>query len=169
MEEKDEVKLIASLEKIGERTQTTLDNMNDIIWSIKPGNDTLSDVLSRMRDYAGTILEAGGIPYSIEFPDIKTDLNLPLGLKNNMFLIFKEAVNNLAKYSRSTKASIRLSIDEKKISVFVEDNGVGFDAGTDSKGNGLTNMKRRAEESNAQLNITSHVGKGTIVELHARF
>jgi two-component system sensor histidine kinase UhpB len=166
MEEKDEKKLAASLEKIGERTQTTLDNMNDIIWNIKPGNDSLADVLARMREYAGTVLEAKGIFYSIEFPDNHSEIALPLGLKNNMFLIFKEAVNNLAKYSACKEATISLTFENGKINMTIEDNGIGFETNKDSKGNGLNNIKRRAEESNAVLTIASNMDEGTRIEFN---
>jgi len=164
LEEKDEKKLFESLEKIGERTQYTLDNMSDIIWSIKPGNDSLSDVLSRMREYAGTVFEANEIKYSIDFPADNESIHLPLTLRNNLFLIFKEAVNNLAKYSHCTKAAISLSILQNKIKMTIDDNGVGFGPGTyQSRGNGLINMKRRAEESGAILDIISSEGKGTSI------
>ena len=83
-----------------------------------------------------------------------------------MFLIFKEAVNNLAKYSRCSQADMSLTIGQNKIRMTVEDNGVGFDgdAADDERGNGLNNMKRRAEESGSVLAITSEEGKGTRVE-----
>lgn len=164
MEEKDDVKLSEALEKIGERTQSTLDNMSDIIWSIKPENDSLTNILSHMRIYAGTVLEAKKINYTTDFPPDNDQFHLPPDLKNNLYLIFKEAVNNLAKYSRCSKASIELKIQGKKIRMTIEDNGEGFDPSNASKGNGLNNMKRRAEESGAVLNITSETGKGTRVE-----
>ena len=164
MEEKDEVRLVESLEKIGERTQSTLDNMSDIIWSIKPENDSLANILSRMREYATTVLEAKKINYNIDFPADADHIHLLPDLKNNMFLVFKEAVNNLAKYSQCSKANIALTIQDKKIKMIVEDNGKGFDSSNDFIGNGLNNMKRRAEESGAVLNIASEKGKGARVE-----
>jgi len=162
--EKDEKKLIESLEKIGERTQNTLDNMSDIIWSIKPGNDSLADVLSRMREYAGTVFEANEIKYSIDFPADNESIYLPLAQRNNLFLIFKEGVNNLAKYSHCTQAIISIKIEQNKILMKIEDNGIGFVPGANpSRGNGLNNMKKRAEESGALLEISSSEGNGTSI------
>jgi len=166
MEEKNDVKLNESLVKIGERTQNMLDNMNDIIWSIKPENDLLASMLSRMCEYAGTVLEAKGINYTIDFPPDNADIHLTPDLKNNMYLIFKEAVNNLAKYSECSKAHIGLKIQDHTIRLAVEDNGKGFDTSQadGAGGNGLSNMKRRAEESGAELSITSESGRGSRVE-----
>ena len=165
MEEKDEVKLYESLEKIGERTQSTLDNMSDIIWSIKPENDSLENVLAHMRDYAGTVLESEKINYNINFPSGSENIHLPLELKNNLYLVFKEAVNNLAKYSHCTRANIELTVESKKIRMLIEDNGRGFDSenSTGKSGNGLHNMKKRAQESGASLSIVSSRGEGTRV------
>jgi signal transduction histidine kinase len=77
----------ASLDKINERSQRLLDNMRDIIWNINPGNDTIEEVMSRMREYATTILEAKNIEYTFNFPKEKMDCTLTMEVKNNMFLI----------------------------------------------------------------------------------
>ena len=139
--------------------------MSDIIWSMKPENDSLANILSHMRDYAGTVLEAKRINYTIDFPAVTDEINLPLYLKNNVYLIFKEAVNNLAKYSRCTSARIALKIQDRKMTMQIEDNGEGFQvAEISSSGNGLLNMKKRAEESGAQFSISSSIGKGTLIQ-----
>jgi signal transduction histidine kinase len=167
MDENDTHKTYESLEKINDRTQRMVDNMNDIIWSIKPGNDSLPSVLARMREYAGTILEAKNIDCKIDFPPENTSLQLPLEFKNNVFLIFKEAINNLAKYSGATKATIKLSVTNHKFYMCITDNGKGFNNDgtiTGNGGNGLLNMKRRAHELKAEFSITSKIGEGTTVE-----
>ncbi len=167
LDEKDVNRTYVSLEKINERTQRMLDNMNDIIWSIKPENDSLVSVLSRMREFAGTVLEAKNITCIIDFPSANTNLVLPLELKNNLFLIFKEAINNLAKYSGATQAHIVLSISGNKLYMRISDNGKGFDS-TDSitgtGGNGMKNMSKRARESKAELIVNSKKGEGTTIE-----
>ena len=167
LDEKDVNRTYVSLEKINERTQRMLDNMNDIIWSIKPENDSLVSVLSRMREFAATVLEAKNITCIIDFPSANTNLVLPLELKNNLFLIFKEAINNLAKYSGATQAHIVLSISGNKLYMRITDNGKGFDS-TDSitgnGGNGMKNMRKRARESKAELIVNSKKGEGTTIE-----
>jgi streptogramin lyase/two-component sensor histidine kinase len=164
MNERDQGRVEESLVKIGERTQRMLDNMTDIIWSIKPENDSLPNVLARMRDYASGMLEAREIDHTIIFPDQFTNLQLPLELKNNLYLVFKEAVNNLVKYSGASKALIQITIRNRTLHLLVQDNGRGFDTTARRRGNGLSNMQRRAEESTAELKVESSPGKGTTIE-----
>ena len=154
-----------SLEKINERSQRLLDNMSDIIWNINPGNDTIEEVMSRMREYATTILEAKNIDYTFDFPKEKMDCKLSMEVKNNMYLIFKEAVNNLSKYSACTKANLSLIFDEKNIHITIHDNGKGFNQDEIKHQGGLNNMKHRAEEIKGTIKINSEIGKGTSVEL----
>jgi signal transduction histidine kinase len=155
----------ASLEKINERSQRLLDNMSDIIWNINPGNDTIEEVMSRMREYATTILEAKNIDYTFNFPKEKMDCTLTMEVKNNMYLIFKEAVNNLSKYSGATNATLSLTFDEKNIHLKVEDNGKGFDENEIKHRGGLVNMQHRAEEIKGVIHINSVLEKGTVIEL----
>ena len=85
--------------------------------------------------------------------------------RRNFFLIFKESINNLVKYSRATHASIQLLHNGKNLTLQVRDNGKGFDTSQHSNGNGLNNMKRRAKEMKARLIIESETGSGTNIEL----
>ena len=155
----------ASLEKINERSQRLLDNMSDIIWNINPGNDTIEEVMSRMREYATTILEAKNIDYTFNFPKEKMECKLSMEVKNNMYLIFKEAVNNLSKYSGCTDANLSLTLDEKNIHIKIEDNGKGFNESEIPHKGGLRNMKYRAEEIRGTFNITTEMFKGTKILL----
>ncbi|MBX7110132.1 MAG: hypothetical protein K1X61_15890 [Chitinophagales bacterium] len=155
----------ASLEKINERSQRLLDSMSDIIWNINPGNDTMEEVMSRMREYATTILEAKNIDYVFDFPDEKSTMKLSMDVKNNLYLIFKEAVNNLSKYSACTKACVSLTFDEKNICLKITDNGKGFNQQEIIHRGGLINMQHRAEEIKGILRIISESGKGTSIEL----
>jgi signal transduction histidine kinase len=157
--------LKSSVEKISERSQRLLDNMSDIVWCINPNNDTLEEILSRMRSYATTILEAKKIDYQIDFPKKNIDFKMRLDFKNNMYLIFKEAVNNLSKYSGCTNAYLSLNFDEKNIYLKIEDNGNGFNKEEVKHQGGLHNMYYRSEEINALFSIQSIIGNGTVVEL----
>lgn len=154
-----------ALEKINERCQRLLDSMRDIIWNISPGNDTMEEVMSRMREYAATLLEAKQIDYVFNFPNNTVECQLTMDVKNNMYLIFKEAVNNLSKYSGCTKAFLSLSFDDKNIHLTVEDNGKGFIEEKISRRGGLRNMRHRAEEIKGEITINSFIGKGTFIKL----
>ncbi len=165
LKQTNDEKTKASLEKINERSQRLLDNMSDIIWNINPGNDTIEEVMSRMREYATTILEAKNIEYTFNFPKEKMDCKLSMEVKNNMYLIFKEAVNNLSKYSGATKANLSLTFDEKNIHLKIEDNGKGFNEDEIKHRGGLSNMQHRAEEIKGTMAIKSIIERGTVIEL----
>lgn len=154
-----------SLEKINERSQRLLDSMSDIIWNINPGNDTMEEVMSRMREYATAILEAKKIDYTFNFPKQKMDCRLSMEVKNNLYLIFKEAVNNLSKYSGCTHATLSLIFDEKNIHLSIEDNGIGFDEPEIKHRGGLVNMQQRATEIKGSISIYTEINKGTTIEL----
>ncbi len=165
LKQSDAGKTKASLEKINERSQRLLNNMSDIIWNINPGNDTIEEVMSRMREYATTILEAKNIEYTFNFPKEKMDCKLTMDVKNNMYLIFKEAVNNLSKYSVASQVNLSLTFDEKSIHLKVEDNGIGFNEDEVKHRGGLRNMQHRAEEIKGEIIISSSPHNGTKIEL----
>jgi len=154
-----------TLEKINERCQRLLDSMGDIIWNINPGNDTMEEVMSRMREYASTLLEAKHIDYTFNFPDDAMECKLSMEVKKNMYLIFKEAINNLSKYSNCTKAFLSLTFNEKNIYLKIEDNGRGFKEDEIVHRGGLRNMHHRAEEIRGILKIESTINEGTKIEL----
>ena len=157
-------KIKTALEKINERSQRLLTNMSDIIWNIKTGNDTLED-MSRMREYAVSIFEAQNIEFSILFPENTMNCKLSMTEKNNLYMIFKESVNNLAKYSGATHANIQLIISTNHLQMSISDNGRGFEESELFHSGGLLNMRQRAEEMNGRFNIISGPGKGTFLEL----
>jgi signal transduction histidine kinase len=89
-------------------------------------------------------------------------------IRRNFYLIFKEALNNLVKYSQAFHASILVSREHSTISCIVRDDGIGFDNSREYEGNGLGNMRKRAKEIGAVLVIKSAIGKGTTIELNLR-
>jgi len=154
------------LHKIQQRSQKTLDAMDDLVWSTKPGNDSLESLIVRMREYAAEVLEAAGISFTLESPEALNNVKINMQQRKNLYLIFKEAVNNLAKYSKAKKAFIRFEQQKKYLRMVIIDEGTGFTITSIKKGNGLDNMQSRAAEMNAQLEIHSGQDKGTTILLH---
>lgn len=165
LKQANDEKTKAALEKISERSQRLLDNLSDIIWNINPGNDTIEDVMSRMCEYATTILEAKNIECSIDFPKEKVDCQLNMQAKSNLYLIFKEAVNNLSKYSEATQASLSLILTQTDLHLTITDNGIGFNMIEVKRRGGLVNMVQRAEEMKGTITIKSAKETGTTIKL----
>ena len=103
--------------------------MSDIVWSVKPENDIMEEIFLRMRLYPTTVLEAKGINYLIDFPFNKINFKFSLVLKNSLYLIFKESVNNLVKYSQCKIATLSMNIVDENICLKIQDDGIGLDHG----------------------------------------
>jgi len=153
------------MKKISENSQRMLENMGDIVWTENPDHDSFSEMLARMNQYAGQTLEPKKINFKITAPEETGNIQLATEHRRNFYLIFKEAVNNLAKYSECSEANIVISRDGKLLSMKITDNGKGFAQDNGSTGNGLKNMRRRAENIHGDLKISSAAGKGTVIEL----
>ena len=89
-----------------------------------------------------------------------------MNVRKNLFLIFKEATNNMVKYSRADKAMFTVKGEKNNLMLVISDNGRGFNVRQDTEGNGLRNMKKRAQEIDGELLINSEPGKGTSVQLN---
>ncbi len=157
--------VVDELEHIGDASRKIIEVMSDIVWTINPKNDTFENIVLRMSTLAYNLLKAKNIEHTFQADESLNETKLSIESRRNFYLIFKEALNNLVKYSSATRASITLTSENGLIKLSVRDNGVGFDVAQTSKGNGLLNINARADEMNAQLKIESEKGSGTNVEL----
>ena len=139
--------------------------MDDIVWSINPDNDTLENLLERFRRFASALLEAKEIHYNVNIEANVRNVKLVMEERQHIYMILKEAINNLVKYSCCTLAEISVMYQHKHLEITVRDNGIGFDQGRVRSGNGLINIKYRADKMNASLQIISNPGAGTSVLL----
>jgi two-component system sensor histidine kinase UhpB len=161
--EKDHQKASSLLNKITEQSSQMQQGMSDIIWAIKPDNDRLENMLVRMREYASHTLESKDITAVFLVDEKVLSQSLDMEQRRDFFLIFKEAINNAAKYSQATRVDIRISRAGDRLLLKIADDGVGFLAGRQTSSNGLKNMKARAEAMHGTLEIRSEPGKGTTI------
>jgi two-component system, NarL family, sensor histidine kinase UhpB len=153
------------LQRIGDQSARMMEDMGDMVWSINPRNDSMSQVLIRMREFASEIFELKNIEY--QFSEKGTEnLILTADQRKNIFLIFKESINNAAKYSQADKIEINLRQQDHSLIMSIKDNGQGFDEQKIKAGNGLRNLLERAKEISATLELRSTVGAGTEVNLN---
>ncbi|NML19969.1 hypothetical protein HHL16_03740 [Pseudoflavitalea sp. G-6-1-2] len=153
------------LNKISDNSSRMMEAMDDIVWSINPSNDSMQRITARMREFATGVLEARNIEFSFRVDDQVQDLKLNMEARRDLFLVFKEAVNNLAKYSYCKNADISLRVIDHTLLLRIEDDGIGFDPNNADSGNGLNNMQKRAQSLKGTLQILSKPGKGTTVLL----
>jgi len=154
------------LAMIADSSRELVDSMSDIVWAINPQKDHLSDLLGRMRRFAADILTARNIEFQFRAPDAAEDVQLGANIRREVFLIFKESVNNVVKHSGCSRAEIRFQIDEDCLELTVSDNGKGFASGSDNDGHGLMSMRDRAAGLGAEFAIVSAPGYGTTITLN---
>lgn len=156
------------LTSIGESTSTIQENMSDIVWAIKAGNDRFENVLQRMNQFASGILDSKNIALDFVSDESLAASKLTMEQRKNFYLFFKEVINNAAKHSGAEKVCVRVAKEDRDIQMFISDNGRGFDTTKIFNGNGMTSLKKRVAELNAQFNLTSLVNEGTTVQLRFR-
>jgi two-component sensor histidine kinase len=158
-------KEIPALDLIGSNSRKIIESMSDIVWTINPENDSFEKIIVRMRSFTHQLLKAKKVEYTFEVDERLNSISLPMQVRKNFYLVFKEAITNLVKYSGATRVSISLYEENRTIMLKIKDNGIGIPVNPETQGNGLMNMKRRAEEIHADLNIISANGDGTGIEL----
>ena len=152
--------------KIESSAKQLVDNMNDIIWTIKSDNNGLADILGYIRKQAADMLENVGIDYRFDFPKDPGDFILTNEQKRNLLLISKEAVHNIIKHSQATMVMISARQNEKYLHLSFSDNGKGLDhAGISHSGNGLKNMHQRTEQIRGNIEIINAHGTTVIVTI----
>lgn len=119
-----------------------------------------------MREYASGILEPKDVEITFNIGEHIQELKLDMETRRDVFLIFKEAVNNVAKYAHCTTTIIELAHSNQRLTMSITDNGVGFNVNLADGGNGLGNMQKRAESLKGTIDISSWQGLGTEVFLN---
>lgn len=153
-----------TLERISDNTHEMQDKMGDLVWALSSYNEGMDKVIVRIRKYAGEITDAKNVELIFENDDFSKSI-LPVIVRQNVYLIAKEAINNAMKYSLCSTLKIKIKTEDRKLVVTVEDNGKGFDNSIEQEGNGMRTMKKRADEIKGELKIISEIGRGTKVSL----
>jgi signal transduction histidine kinase len=139
--------------------------MSDIVWAVNPSKDHLSDLTKKMRRFASDVFSARNIAFRFHAPGDEQDIKLGADTRREVFLIFKESVNNIARHSLCAEAEIELQTRGGSLVLTLSDDGRGFNIAEASEGSGLESMRKRAARLGGKLDIVSSDGKGTTVTL----
>ncbi|HMK39554.1 MAG TPA: triple tyrosine motif-containing protein, partial [Bacteroidota bacterium] len=156
------------IRRIGASSQAVMESLDDIVWMIRPGNDSLDVIMSRIREYATAMFEARGIRFSLSIPPGLDEMTMSLEDRRQLYLIIKEAVSNIVRHSSCSYARVAIAVHRKDLRVTIQDDGRGFDSNMYHPGNGITNMRERASAMGGHLMIESGAGGGTTIELRSR-
>lgn len=172
---KDPAKAQATLDRIGQTARQVMDSMGDIVWSINPDHDSMKQVVSRMTDVASGLFGADNelikqVTLQVDVADDVCQMSLSTERRRDFFLIYKEAITNAARYANATRVRVQLSREGGQLVLVIDDNGDGFDPDKPERrnsagGNGLNNMRKRAELLGGVLLIRSATGEGTTLSL----
>ncbi|MEW6207281.1 MAG: two-component regulator propeller domain-containing protein [Acidobacteriota bacterium] len=153
-----------TLTLISRISQEALDGMSDIVWAINPRQDHISDLARRMRRFASEILPGRDIEFDFQAPASERDLRVGADMRRQIFLIFKETINNIVRHSGCRRAGIEMKTEGGMLVVVVSDDGKGFDTNS-AEGNGLASLRRRATALGGRVFVSSAAGRGTTVTL----
>jgi len=141
-----------------------VDNMSDIVWLVNPKPKSMNDLFIRLKEIYYPILLQQGTRFIVEIPESFVETKLTMDERQNIYLIFKEAINNSIKYSKALNIYFTAEYEDRSAVISLKDDGVGFDVSLEA-GNGIPNMKKRAVNIKASIEILSTRGKGTSVTL----
>jgi signal transduction histidine kinase len=159
-------KTTALLEKMGMASRSMIDKMSDIVWAINPRNDDFEQVLQRMQFFAGELLSGKNILLHFHADEKSRKLKFKMQERKNIYLIYKEAINNAYKYSDAKNVSVDIGKNGNDVILTLTDDGKGFDKQEKANsGNGLANMENRAREIGATLGIEKSTDGGTRILL----
>lgn len=154
------------IQRIDSAASGVISKMNEIIWALNPANDSLEGLSNYLQRYLNEYLELHDLGGRMERPSSLAVIPLKAVIRRNLFLIVKEFLQNTQKYAQATRVSLLLDYSDQILKIRIEDNGVGFDLENRAKaGNGLRNMKKRAESIGGKAKIRSAEGEGTSIEV----
>jgi signal transduction histidine kinase len=154
-----------TLSSIATISRESAASMRDLVWAINPKRDRLLDLSRRMRGFATDIFTSRDIEFRFSAPDRDRELKLSPEVRRDIFLIFKEAINNIVRHAGCRKAEIELQVERWQLVLRVSDDGKGFVMTENGDGHGFSSMRRRAKNCGGRLEINSHPGSGTTIRL----
>jgi two-component system, NarL family, sensor histidine kinase UhpB len=155
--------LVPLAEKISENAKEMIHSMSDIVWTIKPGQDSLYALHDRIWNIGLELCAPKNIQFTISEPHENEDLAIRTELRHDLFMISKEAINNAVKYSNCTEINVKLTKLEKQIELTIQDNGSGIQESA-KRGNGLNNIETRCKENNGSFKLITEENNGTKIQ-----
>ena len=155
---------VARAEKLSRAAREVSQSLDEIVWTVNPGNDTLERLIGYLSDYTAEYLAAAGIRLSQNLPENVPAVPLSSEARHNLLLAAKEALNNAVKHAVATEVQLGIAVERASLRVQIADNGRGFEsAATRANGQGLANMRDRLAAVGGHCEIESAPGKGTRV------
>ncbi|HEX2786585.1 MAG TPA: two-component regulator propeller domain-containing protein [Ignavibacteria bacterium] len=163
------MKKIGNLEeinKISDASREVVNSMDEIVWAVNPKNDSLENLAAYTLQYSQNFLSEAGLNCRFEYPDSIPSSMLSSDIRHNIFLVFKEALNNVVKHSEASEVNIKLILNKTFFEFLISDNGKGFNMeDCDRFSNGLSNMEKRIADINGEFKIRTQSDLGTLISI----
>ena len=166
--EKDQNQTGTMMQEIKYNSVSLMEKMDDIVWSINPQNDSIENLMIRIKRFASKLLEAKEIDYTIDIDSSINKVKLNMEARQHIYLIMKEAINNQVKYSNCSSSYIGVNYEHNLLKIEISDNGKGFNQNNFRPGNGIISMKKRAEAVGGEIKIMTEPGQGTKILLQTK-
>ena len=157
-----------NLRKISDAARSLVDSMSDIVWLVNPKKDSLYDLMVHLKDSYNDLFTSKGIKFEIDNFSVLQHVHLPMEYRQNLYLLFKEALNNTIKHSRCSEILFGAYLKNKILEMVLYDDGRGFQSGKDYPGHGLHNMRQRCKSIGGKLYVDSSPDSGTKITFKGR-
>jgi ligand-binding sensor domain-containing protein/two-component sensor histidine kinase len=153
------------LKNIASMSRELVTTMSDIVWSIDARNDTVENLLTKIRDFASNTFSAKQIEFTFAYSGMDMKKKLPVEKRENLYLVCKEAINNIAKHSGANNVKIVIRNDHDKLTVVIEDDGKGIGPAVKLNSHGLKNMRMRAQRLGGTMEILHDNGTRVVLTM----
>jgi signal transduction histidine kinase/ligand-binding sensor domain-containing protein len=156
----------ARIEKMSSTARQAVKSLDEIVWAVNPRNDTLAHLIDYTAQFMTDYLRDAGIRCLLDVPEQIPAREVPSNVRHNIFLVVKEALQNIVKHARATEVWLRVSTIPAGLRLVIEDNGCGFAGPSpDAWADGLGNMRQRLTEIGGECRVESRVGAGTVITI----
>lgn len=154
------------IEKMSSTARQAVKSLDEIVWAVNPRNDTLAHLIDYTGQFTTDYLRDAGIRCLLDVPEQIPTREVPSNVRHNVFLVVKEALQNIVKHARATEVWLRVSAIPGGLRLAIEDNGCGFEGPSpDAWADGLGNMRQRLTEIGGECRVQSRVGAGTVITI----
>lgn len=168
----NEEQLTARLDDMFTTTQQLARSLNEIVWAVKPENDTLESFITYLGEYVDEYLRAARISFRSDVPLIRSSRPMASSLRHHLFCCSREILCNIVRHAEATEVLFQLSLEGDDLQIVYSDNGKGFEMESFKTlpgiHNGIMNLHQRMTEAGGSCKIVSAPSQGTTITLKVR-
>jgi ligand-binding sensor domain-containing protein/signal transduction histidine kinase len=160
------------IEKMAKTARELVSSLDEIVWAVDPGNDSLENLASYIYRFASEFFENTPVQCQFSIPTQLPAARLATDVRHNVFLAVKEILNNTLKHAQATRIELTIAAADEGLTIVMADNGQGMVLSEHPEtdplkrtGHGLTNVRQRLHTIGGAVALESNPGTGTKVSL----